>query len=101
MVDLGLPRSPRLVVEALGTRSIPAKMAAILAAHSRTVRKDGTALTMEERTGRGLHAFLLHLALGEVLFPGLERVTLIGVNMDGRVHLMHFLFSVRVNVYST
>ena len=101
MVDSGLPRSPRSVVEALGTGTIPADLAAILAAHSRTVRKDGSDRTPEERMGRGLHSFLSHLVLGEVMVPGLERVTLVGVEKDGRVHLMHSLFSVRVDVYST
>ena len=33
--------------------------------------------------------------------PGLEKVTLVGVDEDGLVHLMHSLFSVCVNVYST
>ena len=47
-----------------------------------------------------MHSFLAHLALGEVLVPGLERVTLVGVDKDRRVHLMHSLFSVRVNKYS-
>ena len=43
----------------------------------------------------------MHLALGEVPFPGLECVTLVGVDKDRMVHLMHLLFSVRFNVYST
>ena len=101
MVNPGLPRSPRSVAEALGTGTIPAELAAILAEHSRTVRKDGTERTPEERTGRGLHSFLSHLALGEVPVLGMERVTLIGVDTDRRLHLMHSLFSVRVDVYST
>ena len=101
MVDPGLPRSQRSVTEVLGTESIPAKLAEILVDYSQTVRKDGRACTPEERTGRGLHAFLPHLALGEVPVPGLERVTLVGIDEDRRVHLMHSLFSVRVNVYST
>ena len=62
---------------------------------------DRTACTLEERSGRGLHSFLLHLALGEVPVPGLEKVTLVAVDKDGRVHLMHSLFSVCVDVYST
>ena len=33
--------------------------------------------------------------------PGLEKVTVVGVDEDGRVHLMHSLFSVDVNIYST
>ena len=48
----------------LGNGSILAKLAAILTEHSRTVRKDGTARTLEERTARRMHAFLSHLALG-------------------------------------
>ena len=62
---------------------------------------DGTPRTPEEQLGRGINSFLAHLALGEVLVPGLERVTLVGVDPDGRVHTMSSLFSVRVNVYST
>ena len=73
MVDLGLPRSPQSVAEVLGTGSIPAELAEILAEHSLTVRKYGSAHTPEERTGQGLHALLLYLALGEVPVPGLER----------------------------
>ena len=98
MIDLGLPRTPWEVAEALGTRKILSKPAAILAAHSGTVHMGGTARTSEERLGRGLHSFLVHLALGEVPVPGLEWVTLVGVDPDGRVHLMHVLFSVWVNV---
>ena len=101
MVNQGLLRSPRSVAEVVGTRSIPAELVAIFAEHSRTVRKDGLACTPEERTGREMHAFLLHLALGEVPVHGRERVTLVGVDEDGRVHLIHALFSFRVNVYST
>ena len=101
MADSRLTRSPRSVAEVLETGLIPAELAAILAEHSRTVRKDGSARTPEKRTGRVLHVFLLHLALGELPVPGLEKVTLVGVDEDGRVHLMHSLFSVRVNVYST
>ena len=101
MVDPAPLWTPQLVAEALGTRYIPAELVAILAAHSRTVCKDRTARTPEERTGRGLHSFLFYLVLGEVPAPGLERVTLVGVNKDGRVHLMHSLFSFRAEVYST
>ena len=39
--------------------------------------------------------------MGEVPVPGLERVTLIGVDADRRVHLMHSIFSVRIGVYLT
>ena len=43
MVDTGLLRSSCLVAEALGTMTIPADLAAILAAHSWTVCKDCSA----------------------------------------------------------
>ena len=62
---------------------------------------DETARTPEECLGWGLHSFLEHLTLGEVPVPGLEQVTLVGIDKDGRVHLMHLLFSVCVDVYST
>ena len=100
MVDSGLPLTPWSVAEALGTRTIPAELAAILMAHSRTIRMDKTPCTPEEHWGRGLHSFLAHFALGEVPVPGLERITLVGVEPDGQMHLMHSLFSVRVDVYS-
>ena len=35
------------------------------------------------------------------LVPGLKRVTMVGLDLDGRVFLMHLLFSIRVNVYLT
>ena len=40
-------------------------------------------------------------SVGLDLVPGLDRVILIEVNPDRRVLLMHFIFSIRVNVYST
>ena len=96
-----LTRWPMSVPEVLGTGLIPSELVAILTEHSRIVRKDGSVRIPEERTSWGLHVFLSHLALGEVPVLGLEKVTLVGVDEDGRVHLMHLLFSVRVNVYST
>ena len=53
---------------------------------------DETARTPEECSGWGLHSFLEHLTLGEVPVPGLEQVTLVGIDKDRRVHLMHLLF---------
>ena len=100
MVNPGPPQSPWLVPEALGTGAILAEMAAIFAAHSGTFREDRTDCTPEECLGQGIHYFLSHLLFGEVLDTGLERVTLVRVDPDRRVHLMHLLFSVRVNVYS-
>ena len=97
MVYLGRPQTPQSVAEALGTGAIPA---AILVAHSHTIRMEGTARTPEERLGQGLHSFLAHLVLGEVPVPSLEQVTLFGFNPDVQVHRIHLLLSIRVNVYS-
>ena len=101
MVDPALPRPPRLVAEALGTGEISADLAAILAAHYQTVYEDGTALTPEKRSGQGIHSFLEQLALGVDPVPGLEQVTVVRVDPDERVHFMHSLFFVWVDVYST
>ena len=99
MVDPPPPRPPRLVAEALGTGEILAELAAILVAHSQTVRKDGTDLTPETHSGRGIQSFLVQLALGVDLVTGMEQVAVVGVDPDGRVHLIQLLFSVQVNVY--
>ena len=101
MVDPETPRLPWSVAEALGTGAIPSELATILAAHSQTGRNDGTSRTPEERSFLVIHSFLAHLALGEVPFPGLERVTLVVLEPDGRVLLMQWLFSIRVNAYLT
>ena len=45
MIDLGTLLPPRLVKEDLGTGAIPEELAAILAAHSQTVREDRMART--------------------------------------------------------
>ena len=88
MVNPPPPRPPRSVAEALGTGEIPDKLAAILALHSQTVREDRTALTPEKRSGQGIHSFLAQLTLGVDLVPGLERVTVVGVDPYRRVHIM-------------
>ena len=100
MVDPGTPLPPRLLAEALGTRVIFTELAAILAAHFQTVREDITALSAEKRSGRWIHYFLAHLTLGFDPVLGLERVTLVGVDPYGMVHLMQLLFSVLVDIYS-
>ena len=55
----------------------------------------------EGRSCQGIHSFLTHLALGEVLFLCLELLTLVRVDPYRRVHLMHWLFSIRINIFST
>ena len=92
---------PWLVVEALGTRSIPSELSAILAAHSSTVREDGTARTPEEHSVWVIHSFLAQLVSGEDLVPGLDWVIMVGLDPDKRVLILHSLFYVQVNFYST
>ena len=55
----------------------------------------------EERLGRVINSFLVQLASGVDLVPSLERVTMVGLDPYERVLLLHSLFSVQVNVYST
>ena len=85
----------------MGTGEIPAELAATLAAHSLTACEFGAALTPAKRSGRGIHSFLAHLKSGVDPVPGLDRVTVVRVDPDRRVHLMHSLFSFRVELYST
>ena len=89
------------MVEALGTGEIPAELSAILAACFRMVRKYGAALSSEKRLGRGIHSFLAQMALGVDLIPILDQVTFVGVETYRMVHCMHFIFSVRVDLYLT
>ena len=77
MVNQGPPQTPHSVAEALGTGAIPADLAAILAAHSRTVREDGTARTLEERLVQVIHSFMAQLVSGVDLVPRLERVKMV------------------------
>ena len=99
MVDPGPLWLPRLVAEALETGEILAELAAILAEHSRTVCEDGTARTPEVISFRVFHSFQAELASEVGLVPGLKRVAMVGLDLDGRVFLMHSLFSIQVNVY--
>ena len=101
MVDPPPPRPPWLVAEDMGNILILAELAMILADHFHTVRKEGASLSEEKRSGRGIHFFLSQMALGVDLVPGLEKVTLVGFDLDGMVHLMHSLFSVWVDIYLT
>ena len=52
----------------------------------------------EERSVQVIHSFLAQLASGADLVPGLEQVTMVGLDPGGRVLLMHSLFSVWVNI---
>ena len=65
------PRPPRLVEEALGTGVILCELSAILTGRFRTVCKDGAALPLDKRSGRGIQSFLAHIPLGVDHIPGL------------------------------
>ena len=45
-----------------------------------------------------MHSFLAHLASGVDPVPGFERVGILQVNPDGTVHVLHFMFSVPVDL---
>ena len=94
MVDPGAQRPPLLVAEALGNIVIPAELSAILVDRFWMVWEDGAALPSEKHLGQGIHSFLVHIFSGVDHIPGLERVTLVGVDPDIVVHLLHSLLSV-------
>ena len=94
------PCLPRSLAEALGTGAIPDKLSAILAAPLWKVCEDGAALILDKRLVRGGTLLPRVVFIGVDLIPGMEQVRLFGVDLDGIVHLLHSLFSVRVNLYS-
>ena len=98
MVNSNPLRPPWLVAEALGTGAIPAEISAIFAARFRTICEDGAALSSKKCSGWGIHSFLTQLAYKVDLIPGLEQMTLVRVELDGVVHLLHSLFFVWVNL---
>ena len=101
MVNPWPPPPPRSVAKALETEATQDKLAVILAVLSQTVRKDETDRTPEECSGQVIQSFLVQISSGVEPVPGLERVTVVGLDPDGRVLLMHSIFSVRFNVYLT
>ena len=80
---------------------VPAELSTILADRFMTVRKDGADLSLEKHSGRGIHSFLMQIALGVELIPSQERLILFRVQPNIMVHLMHLLFSVWVDLYLT
>ena len=89
------------MAEARGTGAIPDELSVILVDHFRTVRKDGAALTSDKRSDRGIHSFLVQIASGLDLIPGLEEATLVRVDPAGMVYLLHSLLFVQVCLYLT
>ena len=88
------------LAETLGTGAIPGELFAILTACFRAVCKYGAALPSDKRFFRVIRSFVAQLVPGVALIPGLDRVTLLGVDPEGMVHLFHSLFSVLFDLYS-
>ena len=101
MVDPDPPQLPRLMAEVLGTSAIPSELSVIPVGRFRTVHEDGTALLLEKRSGRGIQYFLVLLASGVDHIHSLEQVSLIGVDQDITLHLLHSLLFVPFNLYCT
>ena len=76
------------MAKALGTGAIPSELSTIIAVQFLVFQKDGTALTLYKRLGRGINSFLEHLSPGVDHIPGLDWVTLVGVDPDRTVHLL-------------
>ena len=85
----------------LGIGQLLGDLVEALLAWFRVTREDGGSLSIEKRSGRGVHSFLAYLASGVDPVPGFERVVLLQVDLDGTVHLLHLLFSVPAGLYST
>ena len=101
MIDSNPPRPPQLARELLGTFRLPDKLVEGLSGHFRATKEDGETISMEQCTGRGLHAFLSNLAYGVEPVPGFPGITLFGVDRYRTVHLTHSLLSIPVGMYST
>ena len=104
MVDLDPPPPPRLVEEVLGTVQLPNNLVVALSDRPRVKKEDGGKLSPEKRSGQVVHSFLAHLAhlaSGADPIPGFERVRLLQVDPDGLVHVLHSMFSVPVDLYSS
>ena len=87
--------------ELLSNVRLPEDIVAALSARFGVTKEDGGLLSLEKRSGRGLHSFLAHLESWVDPVPDFERVALFQVDLDKTVHLMHSLLSVPVGLYST
>ena len=92
-------RPNQFVGGVLGTVPFPENLVEALTGQFLAVWEEGGALSMKRRTVWGVHSLLGHLTSGVDPVPGLERLTLLGGNQDGAVHLLHSLFSVPVGLY--
>ena len=84
----------------LGTGRNPDDLVGALLDRFQATWEDDGGLSLELRTWRGLHAFLRHITSGVDPVPGMERLTLLGVDRDDTMDLLHLLFSIPVGPYS-
>ena len=89
---------PRLVGEVLRTVRLPDDLVAALSDRFRVTKEDGRLLSVEKRSGQGVHFFLNHLDYMVDPVPGFERVVLLQVKPDGTVHVLQSMFSVPVDL---
>ena len=85
------PRPPRLVGGrgVLWTGRIPGDIFGGFSDQFRVIREKGGPLSAELRSRLGLHAFLGHIISGVDPALGLERLTFLGFDWDGTVHILH------------
>ena len=89
MVDLNPPRPPWLVVEDLGTGQLPEELVEARLGWFQDTKEDCGMLLAEWHKGRGVLAFLIHLASRVDPVSGFSRITLLGVDWDGMVKILH------------
>ena len=96
------PWLPQVVGEVLRTGHISEALVGAISDWFWVTREEGGgAFLLELWSGRGLHAFPSYLASRVDRVPGLERLSLLGVNLEGTVHLLYSFFSIPVGPYST
>ena len=98
MVDVVSPRPPQLVEEVMVSGTLPEELAVVLSSRFGVLEEDSGALWTERRSRRLLHALLGRPDSCPDHRPNFERLTLLGVDRDGMVHLIKSLFSVPVGL---
>ena len=102
MAAPGPPRPPWLVGEVIVIIQLPGNLSGALLDRFQVTWEDGGGvLSSELYAGRGLHAFLGHLVSAVDPVPGLECLSLMGVERDRIGHLLKLFFSVPVGLYYT
>ena len=92
------PRPPQLVREVLRPGRLPNKLVEALLYLLHVTKEGGGILSMEWHTGRGLHDFLGNLASRADPVPGFYGITLLGIDWDVTVNLLHYFLSIAVGL---